>query len=364
MGLWNSWDVVSQADEIQSDNSKGSSDAAGDKVAEDKIANDEAASTEAATNQTTKTEDAVAPGQAADSQPALPDLPDPQLTATPSTPVAAPAADSCHVKVIVSGHIFDSEVARGATVRDAIEACNLKINELDRIFPQPDVPVYNGQRIRITRVRTVTKTRTVTVAPDLRYQLTTDLRPGRVKTVQPGKSGVVELAERIWFKDGVVSGREKLARKVVRPTEDKIIALGARAQYMPGQVPYHNRYARAYTLASRSGSPRDRIESRQTGTLRAVRSVTLVATGYSPDPSENGGWSHTATGLPIGYGAAAVDPRVIPLGTKLYVEGYGYAFACDTGGAIKGHRIDLAYDSYGVANSKGHRKVRAWILAP
>ena len=54
---------------------------------------------------------------------------------------------------------------------------------------------------------------------------------------------------------------------------------------------------------------------------------------------------------------------MIPLGTKLYVEGYGYAFACDTGGDIKGHRIDLAYDSYYVANTKGRRTVRAWILA-
>ncbi|MBV9470942.1 MAG: 3D domain-containing protein, partial [Abitibacteriaceae bacterium] len=78
----------------------------------------------------------------------------------------------------------------------------------------------------------------------------------------------------------------------------------------------------------------------------------------------NGGSTRTCTGLPIGYGAAAVDPRVVPLGTKMYVEGYGYAFACDTGGAIKGRRIDLAYDSYRVANSQGHRKVRVWILEP
>jgi 3D (Asp-Asp-Asp) domain-containing protein len=97
--------------------------------------------------------------------------------------------------------------------------------------------------------------------------------------------------------------------------------------------------------------------------FRATRSISLVATGYSPDPRENGGYTTTATGLPIGYGAAAVDPRVIPLGTKMYVEGYGYAFACDVGGAIKGRRIDLAYDSYYLANTKGRKKVRVWILA-
>jgi 3D (Asp-Asp-Asp) domain-containing protein len=100
------------------------------------------------------------------------------------------------------------------------------------------------------------------------------------------------------------------------------------------------------------------------GTFRALKHIDLIATGYSPDPRENGGYTVTATGLPIGYGAAAVDPRVIPLGTKLYVEGYGYAFACDVGGAIKGKRIDLAYDTYRIANTKGRRKVRVWILGP
>ena len=116
------------------------------------------------------------------------------------------------------------------------------------------------------------------------------------------------------------------------------------------------------SLSSRGGSPRDRFQTPQLQSYKAENSIELIATGYSPDPRENGGYTTTATGLPIGYGAAAVDPRVIPLGTKLYVEGYGYALACDTGGAIKGKRIDLAYDSYRLANTKGRKKVRVWIL--
>ncbi|RYG63785.1 hypothetical protein EON80_20510, partial [bacterium] len=51
-----------------------------------------------------------------------------------------------------------------------------------------------------------------------------------------------------------------------------------------------------------------------------------------------------------------------PLGSKLYIEGYGYGFACDTGGAIKGAHIDLAFDSAGAARRHGRKRVKVWIL--
>ncbi|MDF2787203.1 MAG: hypothetical protein K0S80_301, partial [Neobacillus sp.] len=58
----------------------------------------------------------------------------------------------------------------------------------------------------------------------------------------------------------------------------------------------------------------------------------------------------------------AVDPRVIPLGTKVYVEGYGYAVAADTGGAIKGHKIDVFFPTKAEAFRWGVRKVKIKIL--
>jgi 3D (Asp-Asp-Asp) domain-containing protein len=301
----------------------------------------------------------VAPSTPVEAMATLPNLPDPTI-------VSSPAMRTISVTIIEGGkeHKREIEVSDKATVREAINACGFTLGELDRLFPDPNSEAYHNQRIRITRVRAETKTRTTSIAPEVRYRPTPALKPGQTKTESAGKAGKIEVSERVWFKDGQVSGREKLGQKIVSQPEDKVIAVGARPYYMPGKIPYHNRYARAYTLAARAGSPRDRIQSNDTKSLRRVKSITLVATGYSPHPSENGGYTTTATGLPISYGAAAVDPRVIPLGTKMYVEGYGYAFACDTGGAIKGNRIDLAYDSYRLANSKGHKKVRVWILAP
>jgi len=90
----------------------------------------------------------------------------------------------------------------------------------------------------------------------------------------------------------------------------------------------------------------------------------MEATGYDPGPRSCGRYAsgYTAVGLRAGEGVVAVDPRVIPLGTRLYVEGYGECVAADVGGAIKGRRIDLGFDSYREAMNWGRRMVRVRIL--
>lgn len=88
--------------------------------------------------------------------------------------------------------------------------------------------------------------------------------------------------------------------------------------------------------------------------------LTVEATAYSSQDPGNG--NYTATGSRLKKGIVSVDPRLIPLGTKLYVEGYGYAVADDVGGAIKGHRIDLAYDSRSEALQFGRQTVKVYVL--
>lgn len=90
------------------------------------------------------------------------------------------------------------------------------------------------------------------------------------------------------------------------------------------------------------------------------RFLVMMATAYSP---EEPGLSHsTASGLRAQKGVVAVDPRVIPLGTRVHVEGYGNAIAGDTGSAIKGNRIDLCFDTLAECNAYGRRKVKVEIL--
>lgn len=88
--------------------------------------------------------------------------------------------------------------------------------------------------------------------------------------------------------------------------------------------------------------------------------IYCSATAYS-------GGGTTASGLqcvrrPDGISTVAVDPNVIPLGSYLYIDGYGYAIAADTGGAIKGNRIDIYYDSEQECNNWGVQTVKVTIL--
>jgi 3D (Asp-Asp-Asp) domain-containing protein len=80
------------------------------------------------------------------------------------------------------------------------------------------------------------------------------------------------------------------------------------------------------------------------------QTLTVTATGYSLPGA-------TATGLPVGFGVVAVDPSVIPLGTRLTIPGYGEGVAADTGSAVQGYTIDLWFPTLDAARAWGRRTV-------
>jgi 3D (Asp-Asp-Asp) domain-containing protein len=93
---------------------------------------------------------------------------------------------------------------------------------------------------------------------------------------------------------------------------------------------------------------------------RYSRSLNMSASAYSA--YDDGNSNRTYGGNLVRKGIVAVDPNVIPLGARLFIPGYGYAIADDVGSAIKGNKIDLAFDSHGEAMQFGRQNVIVYIV--
>lgn len=122
-------------------------------------------------------------------------------------------------------------------------------------------------------------------------------------------------------------------------------------------------------VAKQKSTTKPVVKSTETSEPAGGREITVEATAYTAHPSENGTYGgrvltamgHDLTANP-NMKVIAVDPKVIPLGSKVWVEGYGEAIAGDTGGAIKGNRIDVLVGSDGSANSWGRKSVKVKVI--
>lgn len=163
------------------------------------------------------------------------------------------------------------------------------------------------------------------------HQPDATLEKGIEEVAEEGRDGSKTVKIRQHFADGSVSGEEILAETVTVAPKPKIIRIGTR----------------------------DTVETSR-GAMRFRRTEVMEATAYLPTDGSSEGL--TATGIPAHHGIVAVDPAVIPLGTRLYVPGYGMALAADTGGAIIGNSIDLCMDSQYDAWRFGRRMVKVYVL--
>lgn len=226
---------------------------------------------------------------------------------------------------------------KAQTIGDALTGAGITWGKDDRIVPRPSTPLAAGQKIVITRVHFETQTETASIPFKAVFKMSRGVAPGQVRSGQHGAPGVRATVYNAGFVNGKQTCRDLVATRVARAPQDQETLAGIRV-----------REARA--LPSRSGA------------YRRMQCFSMVATGYSPYEGSSVG--RCATGMRAGYGVVAVDPRLIRLGSKLYVEGYGYAVAGDTGGAIKGHRIDLGHTTHSEASNVGRRRVTVWLLSP
>jgi 3D (Asp-Asp-Asp) domain-containing protein len=177
------------------------------------------------------------------------------------------------------------------------------------------------------RVDFETRVETKPIPFRITYEVSRTVSAGRIQTQSEGRSGQEIDTYRVTLKDGKPVSKTLVSSQKVAP-EDQVILIG-----------------KAGATTSRHMYYRGRV-------------LNMNATAYY-----NYTGHRTASGRPAIYGAVAVDPRFIAMGTVLYIEGYGLAIAADTGGAIKGNRIDLCYATRGEAIRFGRRTVKVHLLS-
>jgi len=279
------------------------------------------------------------------------------------------------------------------TVGEALLKDGFQVGKFDEVIPDVDVPVTDGLTVTVTRVYV-----------DV-YEVTDDI-PYTTKTVenakkdksykkvtQAGKNGSVTRTFKKISKDGAGATATLIGETVTKEPVEEIVEIGTKEpvktstsagetftvtpptgmSLTPGVtsdgVPYHAIPTMAQSNSVTTVNGNTAITA--SGTFTFKKQIPCKATAYEGTSISNGKWAgQTATGRKPVYGVVAVDPSVIPLNTKLYIESadggkswvYGFCVAGDTGGAIKGQKIDLCFSTEDQCRKFGRRDAMVYIL--
>ncbi|HLU23199.1 MAG TPA: ubiquitin-like domain-containing protein [Bacillaceae bacterium] len=225
------------------------------------------------------------------------------------------------------------------TVADFLRQQGITLGKLDRVEPSLDKNVEPNGEVNVFRVEKVTDVVEEPIDFKVITKKDSTLAKGSEKVVQQGKEGLLKKEYEVTKENGKEIDRKLVAEKTVQESQNKIVAVGTKV--MVAQVSRGNN-----TVAANG------------------KEMYVEATAYTAYC--NGCSGKTATGINLRSNpdvkVIAVDPRIIPLGTKVWVEGYGYAVAGDVGGAIKGDKIDVFMPTKEQAFRFGRKKVKIRIL--
>lgn len=246
------------------------------------------------------------------------------------------------MKIVISSpksyHIKDGKKtiiaeASGYTVADVLDNLDIKLNKLDRVSLPLDEIAKEGMEIKIDRVVVENLENKIEIPFETESRENKDMFEGEKKVITKGEVGQKTENLKNTYVNGVLETTEVLKSEITKDPVKEVVEVGTKKG---------------------TQAPNGK---------NAKRVIVMQATAYDPTAG-----SKTAMGTRARVGAVAVDPKVIPLGSKLYIESmdgfasYGYATAEDTGGAIKGNRIDLFYNSNAEANRFGRRNVKVYVL--
>ncbi|WP_346889413.1 3D domain-containing protein [Clostridium sp. UBA1056] len=246
-----------------------------------------------------------------------------------------------NVKVVVDGKNLSIASAE-KTVKDMLEAENIKVNQEDKVTPSIDENLQEGMTVEVTRVKKELVDEVQPIAFETETRNNSELKQGVEEVVQDGSNGERTITTEVVYENGKEVNRRVVKEVVSKNPINKILDIGTLV---------------AVERPSRGSSSDQDFEYSSV--------ISCESTAYTSDRGDSGTVTATGTTVkrnPDGYSTVAVDPRVIPLGTKLYIEGYGLAIAEDTGGAILGNKVDVYVNSYDEAVNWGRRQVNVYIL--
>jgi 3D (Asp-Asp-Asp) domain-containing protein len=219
------------------------------------------------------------------------------------------------------------------TVGEALALAGFPLQSLDYTVPAENEPIPEDGILRVVHVQEEIIIEQTPLPFEDEFQAASDLEIDQRKVIQAGEYGIFARRIRVRYEDGQEISRRVEEEWTARQPQNRIIGYGT-------------------NLVEHTTDTPD-------GTISYWRAITMYAVSYSPSSA---GGSITASGAELKKGLVAVDTRYIPLGTRLYIPGYGEAIAADTGGGIRGRIIDLGYsDEDYVA---WHQNVTVYFLWP
>ena len=262
----------------------------------------------------------------------------------------------------------------GETVESLLNRLNFKLTEDDVLSEAMSAMTYDGMTLTVKRSVSAEETYTVAIPFETEYCYDSSIAEGEQVVLTKGVEGQLQCKASVHYVDGKEVSRTLISEKVVSQPVNALIAIGTGVKlpdYPPETLPTEPPTKPAPTPEAPPVEKlpiigENTITTPEGEVLTYTKAEQFVATAYhNTDP---GCTIWTSTGTLCRVGAIAVDPRVIPYGTRMYIvtnDGryvYGIATAEDCGSAIKGNRVDLYYNSVAECDRFGIRDCTIYFL--
>lgn len=226
------------------------------------------------------------------------------------------------------------------TVAELLAQEKLVLAGRDYTIPPPDSPVFNGIKVKVIRVKEETFIQEEPIPYETVWKPDDSMELDTRMVIQEGKEGILRKRYRVIYENGEKKEQKLEDQWVAKPPVTRVIAYGTKIVIRELETPE--------------------------GTIKYWRRIRMLATSYTAATAgksrEHPLFGITRMGLRARKGIVAVDPKVVNLGTWVYVPGYGIGLAADTGGKIKGRHIDLCYDEDNLV--LWYKWVDVYLLAP